>query len=266
MENNVEIRKNKEKYYHNFLRDEELKTDIKDFEYYTSNQKWYSIVRKSVGFTDSWLARECPNKKILDYCCGDGDIALKITRMGAAEVIGIDISDVSIENSRKKAAQEGLQNQCKFLVMDAENTKFSDESFDIVFEHGVLHHLDLKKAYAEIARILKPEGKAICVEAIGHNPIMQHYRRTTLHLRTIWEMEHILCKKDIEMARFYFNEVKILGFFHLASLGAVPFRKSRPFNFILSGLEIIDCILLRLPIIKWQAWQATFLLSKPKKI
>jgi hypothetical protein len=128
-----------------------------------------------------------------------------------------------------------------------------------------LHHLDLDKAYADLARVLKPAGKMICTEALGHNVLIQRYRRRTPHLRTEWEVEHILHKKDIELAKKYFNTVKILGFFHLASIAAVPFRNSIAFSGILRSLETVDSLLLKIPGIRWQAWQVVFVLSNPKK-
>jgi ubiquinone/menaquinone biosynthesis C-methylase UbiE len=52
---------------------------------------------------------------------------------------------------------------------DAEATGFSDNRFDIITEYGSLHHVDLHLAFAEMARVLKPDGKAICQEALAHN-------------------------------------------------------------------------------------------------
>ena len=149
--------------------------------------------------------------------------------------------------------------------MDAEALKFDDNYFDIVTEYGALHHLDLEKAYSEIARVLRPNGSCICTETLGHNPVIHFYRKLTPRLRTEWEVEHILRKKDIEIARKYFNDVRVLGFFHLVTLGAVPFRMSPFFSGVLTVLEILDDMLLRIPGIRWQAWQAVFVLSNPKK-
>jgi len=152
-----------------------------------------------------------------------------------------------------------------FYQMDAEHVKFSDNYFDIISEYGSLHHLDLEKAYSELARVLKPDGKCVCTETLGHNPIIHHYRKKTSQLRTKWEVDHILRRKEIEMAEIWFKEVEILGFFHLASIAAVPFRNLTIFNIILSALEALDRALLKLPILKWQAWQVIFLLSGPKR-
>src|SRR5258708_21177889 len=91
------------------------------------------------------------------------------------------------------------------------------------FEVGVLHNLDVKRAYSEMARVLRPTGTVLCVEALRHNPIFHAYRMLTPHLRTAYEARHVLRRKDVLATRGYFNRID-LGFFHLASLPAVPLR------------------------------------------
>ena len=261
----METRKQKEKDYHNLKRDETSGSSERTA-YISSQKKWYSIVRKSAKCYEDWLRENCPNKRVLDYGCGNGNSLLKIAKMGASEMFGIDISDVSIENAKRKAINEGYDEKAiTLLVMDAENMQFEDDYFDIAFVAGVLHHLEPERAYSELARVLRPDGQAICAEGLGHNPLIHYYRKRTPHLRTEWELKHILRKNDIEMADNYFDKIEILGFFHLASIAAVPFRNLPVFNGILTMLEAVDSLLLNLPIIKWQAWQIVFVLSKPRK-
>jgi SAM-dependent methyltransferase len=62
--------------------------------------------------------------------------------------------------ARKRFALFGLKGE--FQVADAENLDFPDESFDVVYSHGVLHHTpDMDAAVHEIHRVLKPGGRAI---------------------------------------------------------------------------------------------------------
>ena len=230
-----------------------------------ANMKYYAIERKSREVVIDWFERNCWGKRVLDYCCGNGDDSFIIVKKGAAEVFGIDLSDISVANCRERALKEGLDSKTKFHVMDAEALSFGNSYFDVVTEYGALHHLNLGNAYSEIARVLRPDGKCICVETLGHNPIIHYYRKKTPDLRTEWEVEHILCKKDIDMAKSYFKNIDILGFFHLATLAAVPFRNTNVFNVLLSVLEVVDSALLKLPVMKWQAWQVVFTLSVPLK-
>src|SRR5439155_25985514 len=101
----------------------------------------------------------------------------------------------------------------------------------VVCEAGVLHHLALEPAVAEMARVVKREGQVICYEAVGHNPLFQLYRRLTPALRTRYETEHILRMKDLRMMRRYFDRIEI-RFFHLAVLLAVPWRKLPGFQIL----------------------------------
>jgi len=267
-----EIRKEIEKNFHDALRDgkygqrwsPDLEKVIKESPLW-ANMKYYAVERKSREAVLQWFSENCPGKRVLDYCCGNGDDSFLTADCGAHEVLGIDLSQVSIDNCRERAAKEGYDKKTSFEVMDAEALELGDNLFDIVSEYGALHHLNLSKAYSEIARVLKPEGQFICTETLKHNPIIHYYRKKTPGLRTEWEVEHILGRKDIEMAREYFYDVEILGCFHLASLAAVPFRNMTGFSTLLTMLETIDSFILKLPFLKWQAWQAVFVLSKPKK-
>lgn len=231
---------------------------------YNSNRKFYAVTRRSQEFVEAWLAARVPGARVLDYCCGEGPVAMKCAAQGA-QAWGIDISPVSIETARQVAAERGLAGRTHFTVADAEATDFEDSFFDVIIVNGVLHHLDLDKAYAELARILKPTGAVICTEALRHNVAIHLYRKLTPKLRSEWEVAHILGKPEIEQARRAFRGVEVGGFFHLASLAAVPFRNLPGFGVLLRGLEAIDAVLLKLPGLRWQAWMAVFILSKPKK-
>jgi len=259
----MDLRKREEKEFHDRLRNVGLKEDQSNYDHLTSNKKYYSITHSSNDFVNNWLRLRCPGKRVLDYCCGNGGTSFFLAKHGA-QVTGIDISNTSIENCRKKTTQEGLGKNASFLVMDAENLEFDDNYFDIIFCGGVLHHLDIQKAYFELARVLKPDGEIICNEPLVHNLFIQLYRKMTPHLRTKWETEHILSKKEINLARKYFRKLEI-KFFHFATLAAVPFRKTKMFNIILHTLEMLDKVILKMSFLKWQAWQVIFILSEPKK-
>jgi len=148
--------------------------------------------------------------------------------------------------------------------MDAENTDFPDASFEIIVCNGVLHHLDVNHAFPELARLLKPDGIIIAQEALASNPLIQWYRERTPHLRTEWEMKHILGLEELDIARAYFGHIDV-RYFHLAVLVAVPLRNTPLFRPLLGMLEAIDSVFLKLPVIQTQAWQMIFTLSKPRR-
>ena len=84
-----------------------------------------------------------------------------------------------------------------------------------------------------------------------------------MHLRTEWEVEHILGVKDILKGEKYFNNVKI-KYFHLFALAAIPFRKTFFFKPLLNALEVLDSIFLKIPFIQKMAWVAVIEYSNPK--
>lgn len=263
MDASIDLRKKEEQEFHNKLRSDELKQDAIAYEHYTSNSKYYSIDRGNKQFVAKWLKERCKGKKVLDYCCGYGTYTFLCAEYGA-DAYGIDVSDVTIEKCKTSAAEKNLQDNTSFFIMDAEKMDFEDNYFDYIMCMGVLHHLDLQKAYMELSRVLKPGGQIICTEALGHNRIIQLYRRMTPHLRTKYEMEHILKMADLEKTKEYFGQVKA-QFFHLATLAAVPFRNTFAFDALLGVLESIDNVLLKIPVVREQAWMVVFQLSDPKE-
>jgi ubiquinone/menaquinone biosynthesis C-methylase UbiE len=276
-EKKLEQRKQDEIDFHNKLREvvddegvmathwsPELEPTIQNNELWR-NMKYYAIERKSREFTKRYWEEKCPGAEILDYACGNGEDTRDMAKLGAKKVTGIDISDVSVENGKKLAKEEGLEDKTEFLVADCEETGFEDNSFDLMNEYGCFHHLDLNIALPELARIMKPSGSMITAETLGHNPIISWYRNSTPELRTPYEAEHILKKEHYVLMKKYFNKVEIKHY-HLFTLAAVPFRNMFFFNPLLAILELLDAIFLKIPGIRWQAWHAICILSEPKKL
>src|SRR5947207_8795298 len=97
--------------------------------------------------------------KVLEIGCGLGTDGAQFAKAGA-DYTGIDLTEASIELARKRFELSGLKGE--FRVADAEKLDFADETFDVVYSHGVLHHTpDTAGAVREIQRILKPGGRAI---------------------------------------------------------------------------------------------------------
>ena len=206
-----------EKEFHNtrFGKEEDLRKGL---------DKYYSIAKTSRKFFDDLYQSNYKDKRILEYGCGTGNNSIKIAR-GSKTVTGIDISDEAI-NKANQAIPGNIQN-VTFSVMDAENLEFPDHSFDLIFGSGILHHLNLKNAYAELLRVLATNGTAVFFEPLGHNPIINLYRKITPNLRT--EDEHPLLIHDLKLAEKYFKVVEV-AYFHITSLCAIPLRNSPFFD------------------------------------
>jgi SAM-dependent methyltransferase len=97
--------------------------------------------------------------RVLEIGCGMGTDGAQFAKAGA-NYTGIDLTDAAVELARKRFEVSGLKGE--FRVADAERLDFPDESFDLVYSHGVLHHTpDIEAAVREIHRVLKPGGRAI---------------------------------------------------------------------------------------------------------
>jgi ubiquinone/menaquinone biosynthesis C-methylase UbiE len=97
--------------------------------------------------------------RVLEIGCGLGTDGAQFALAGA-RYTGIDLTEASIELARKRFELTGLRGE--FRVADAENLDFAEDSFDLVYSHGVLHHTpDTASAVREIYRVLKPGGRAI---------------------------------------------------------------------------------------------------------
>ncbi|MDD5718779.1 MAG: class I SAM-dependent methyltransferase [Candidatus Krumholzibacteria bacterium] len=222
----------------------------------------YSIIQNRNDCYENLIFKDPAGQRVLEYGCGTGSRSFELARRGA-EVVGIDISPVGVARATERAANEGLK-KASFEVMDAENMTFPDDSFDLVIGEGILHHLDLEKSYREVSRVLKPTGRAVFQEPLGHNPAIEIFRRLTPSLRT--KDEHPLHRSDLKMAERYFADVKVTCF-HLTSFPALVFRRTRLFRPTVDALDRLDAAIFRLvPPARYLAWYAVIVLANPRKI
>jgi ubiquinone/menaquinone biosynthesis C-methylase UbiE len=98
------------------------------------------------------------NKTVLDDGCGGGRYSVAWKLLGAKEVVGVDLSDIGIENANLRVKQSRIEG-VSFVKGNVLDLPFEDNSFDIVYSNGVLHHTqDWKKGVHEHVRVLKKGG------------------------------------------------------------------------------------------------------------
>jgi SAM-dependent methyltransferase len=96
---------------------------------------------------------------VLEVGCGLGTDGAQFAKAGA-KYTGIDLTDAAVDLAKRRFELFNLPGT--FRVVDAERLDFPDNSFDLVYSHGVLHHTpDTAAAVREIHRILRPGGKAV---------------------------------------------------------------------------------------------------------
>ena len=99
-------------------------------------------------------------KKVLEIGLGQGADAEQIIRRGA-RWSGLDLTAESIARVRTRLELRKLPYD-ELRQGSALAIPFPDGSFDMVFSHGVLHHIpEIRKAQAEIARVLRPDGELV---------------------------------------------------------------------------------------------------------
>src|SRR5262249_38125649 len=102
--------------------------------------------------------KDFAGKHLLEVGCGMGTDLLQFAR-GDAKVTAVDLTPRSVEISRAHLA---LYDQSgEFAIADCETLPFADETFDVAYSNGVLHHTsDTARAVREIHRVLKSGGLA----------------------------------------------------------------------------------------------------------
>lgn len=212
--------------------------------------KYYDLARSSADAYDAVLRRLARRARVLELGCGDGSSAIQLAGWGA-EVEAIDISPARVEEARERAVVQGVH-RATFHVMNAEELAFRDGTFDLVCGRAILHHLDLERVLRELVRTLKPEGRLVFIEPLGHNPAINLFRSRTPDLRTA--DEHPLLMSDLALVRRFCRDLE-LRYFHLASFAALPFRGLAWYAHVLRGLDAVDGRLLRVPALQRYAWR-----------
>jgi SAM-dependent methyltransferase len=98
-------------------------------------------------------------RTVLDVGCGAGVDLARFAR-GGAEVTGVDVSQSAIDLARTNFEQQRLRG--RFDVANGEQLPFADNTFDLVFAHGVVQYTaQPQRLVDECRRVLKPGGEAI---------------------------------------------------------------------------------------------------------
>jgi demethylmenaquinone methyltransferase/2-methoxy-6-polyprenyl-1,4-benzoquinol methylase len=100
-----------------------------------------------------------PGDRVLDACCGTGDLAIASVAHGAVDVVGLDFSERMLVRARRKGP--GIE----WVRGDALALPFGDESFDVAtVGFGVRNVDDLEQALRELRRVLRPGGRVAILE------------------------------------------------------------------------------------------------------
>lgn len=112
-----------------------------------------------------------PGDRVLDVCCGTGDLALEAADAGG-EVTGIDFSAPMLERARRKSVQ------VEWLEGDALALPLPDGSFDAVtIGFGLRNLSDVERGVAELRRVLRPGGRLAILEITRPSGLLAPFYR-----------------------------------------------------------------------------------------
>jgi len=116
-------------------------------------------------------------QRLLEVGCGMGTDLLQFAR-GGAICTGVDLTPRSVEISSLHFGLYGMR--ADFVLADGERLPFGDDSFDVVYSNGVLHHTpDTAQAVRELRRVLKPGGLARVM--LYHRNSLYYWTEIILH-------------------------------------------------------------------------------------
>ncbi|WP_343696564.1 bifunctional demethylmenaquinone methyltransferase/2-methoxy-6-polyprenyl-1,4-benzoquinol methylase UbiE [Flavobacterium sp.] len=145
----------------------------------------------SFGIDTKWrkkvlkIVSDSKPKVILDIATGTGDLAILMAKTNAEKIIGLDISAGMLEVGKKKVEERKLSNVIDLVLGDSENIPFEDNYFDaITVGFGVRNFENLEKGFAEILRVLKPNGVFVILETSvpDKTPYKQGYKFYTKNI------------------------------------------------------------------------------------
>ena len=126
-------------------------------------QRWYEapLLQRLGGRTDAL--------QVLEIGCGRGvGTQIIIERFGAASVNAFDLDPDMVQKAARRLAAYGV-GRVRLSVGDAAAIAADNESFDAVFDFGIVHHVpEWRRAVSEVARVLRPGGRFFFEEVTRH--------------------------------------------------------------------------------------------------
>lgn len=241
-------------------------------------EKFYTITINAQNyFKEQFTKIITKNKypKVLDYGCGidahgflgtikntnHPENIFDFYKKHKMKFYGIDISPEAIRIAKKN--QKKIKFNATYEVMDAEKTKYKNNSFDLIFGKGIIHHLSYNNCLPELARLINEEGSCLFFEPLHHHPIIRLGRFFTPTKRTV--DEHPIKSSDLIKFKKYFTEVNYKSFC-LTNLAAFIFYRTPLFKTMLNFFNMFDNYLFKnFPFLRKYGWIVVLELKKPSK-
>ena len=105
--------------------------------------------------------------RVLDIGCGSGLPTIELARLSGGDVVGIDTDAAALTRMRQRVEEAGLSHRVKAVNASLYESGLPGGSFDLLWEEGLLHQLDLSKSLAACHRLLRPSGFLVMHETIS---------------------------------------------------------------------------------------------------
>jgi SAM-dependent methyltransferase len=151
----------------------------------TASKHWESRTSDVGGYIEllNKIDLHPEGKKLLDVGCAAGDDVVEFYKNG--------IVAVGIDNNREFIAEaKNKHKNLEFVVGDAENLPFEDETYDLIYSTNTIFYTQLEKSIPEFCRVLKVHGRGIIgfdTEILDLDAAKVFHKDDVEHLKKILE-------------------------------------------------------------------------------
>jgi 2-polyprenyl-3-methyl-5-hydroxy-6-metoxy-1,4-benzoquinol methylase len=202
-------------------------------------------------------------KRILDVGCGVGSDAILFAKCGAS-VVGVDISEKSIEVARSRANANNVNELVEFICSPLEKLTFSTEEFDFIWGNGILHHLigDIEAIMKTVNTFAKRDATIIFTEPINLSKTLRKLRMLVPVDAVGTEDERPLEIQEINLILKHLLNYNIRYFRFLTRLQRIILPSgnledaSLPRKAMMNFLSFVDALALQIPLVQKFAGRA----------
>ncbi len=180
------------------------------------NLHWGYFPQNNISFSEAMiklnekmlrLSKIDKESIVLDFGCGNGINSLYIHQKTGAEVAGIDLSDIRIENARKNLTKNN-RNKIHFLRSSGTKLKFKDSTFTHVWSQAAIYHMhDKKRALAEVYRVLENGGFFVFDDLIKPKKKVSKEAEKLIYERLLFDTDYSFKSYQKELEKMGFEVV-----------------------------------------------------------
>ena len=198
-------------------------------------------------------------RRVLDMGCGEGASSARLLDMGAAYVLGIDISQTAIARAEARAQPGRLE----FRLGDI--TRELEGEFECIFGRSILHHIDYRGALPRLySEHLAPGGTMLFMEPQGENLLIRLYTRSVAAAHTPDEQSFM--EGDLRWLREHYPSIELHPVNYLTFPAAIltSLLRLRPDNALLRVCDRADeWLAARAPRLRPHFRQTIVVIRKP---